>query len=126
MALGAGIAQGGVGRGLAAAGVAAEGERSRQAQELNFLQAYKALTDGGVPPEEAQAAVGNASLMRTLAAKYLGPRMQGDAAKGKAVAPIVSAVPQGVPEGSIYIPASWKAPDGSHFDEGGGRITQAG
>ena len=49
MALGAGIAQGGVGRGLAAAATAAEGERNRQAQQFNFLQTYKALTDGGVP-----------------------------------------------------------------------------
>ncbi|HEY0421077.1 MAG TPA: hypothetical protein VGC80_16295, partial [Acetobacteraceae bacterium] len=68
MALGAGIAQGGVGRGLAAAATAAEGERNRQAQQFNFLQTYKALTDGGVPPQEAQAAIGNPSLMRALAA----------------------------------------------------------
>jgi hypothetical protein len=72
MSLGAGIAQGGVGRGLAAAATAAEGERNRQAQQLNFLRTYKALTDGGVPPQEAQAAIGNPSLMRTLATKYLG------------------------------------------------------
>src|SRR5580704_10932643 len=36
MALGAGIAQGGVGRGLALASTAAEAERSRQLQQLNF------------------------------------------------------------------------------------------
>jgi hypothetical protein len=46
LANGAGIAQGGVGRGLAAAATAAEAERNRQAQQLNFLQTYKALTDG--------------------------------------------------------------------------------
>jgi hypothetical protein len=80
MTLGAGIAQGGVGRGLAAAATAAEAERNRQAQQLNLLQTYKALTDGGVPPQEAQAAIGNPSLMRALAAKYLGPRSPGNAA----------------------------------------------
>jgi hypothetical protein len=84
MALGAGIAQGGVGRGLAAAATAAEAERTRQAQQLNLLQTYKALTDGGVPPEEAQAAIGNPSLMRALAAKYLGPRSPGPASSAPA------------------------------------------
>lgn len=79
MALGAGIAQGGVGRGLAAAATAAEGERNRQAQQLSLLQTYKALTDGGVPPQEAQAAIANPSLMRAVAAKYLGPRSPGNA-----------------------------------------------
>jgi hypothetical protein len=79
MALGAGIAQGGVGRGLAAAATAAEGERNRQAQQFNLLQTYKALTDGGVPAQEAQAAIGNPSLMRALAARYLGPRSPGNA-----------------------------------------------
>jgi hypothetical protein len=39
----------------------------------HFLQTCKALTDGCVPPQEAQAAIGNPSLMRALAAKYLGP-----------------------------------------------------
>ena len=68
MALGAGIAQGGVGRGLADAATAAAAERNRQFQQLNFLATYKALTDGGVPPQEAQAAISNPSLMRTLAA----------------------------------------------------------
>ncbi len=79
MALGAGIAQGGVGKGLADAATAAATERNRQLQQLNFLATYKALTDGGVPPQEAQAAISNPSLMRTLAAKYLGPRSPGNA-----------------------------------------------
>jgi hypothetical protein len=91
MALGAGIAQGGVGRGLAAAATAAEAERSRQAQQLNFLQTYKALTEGGVPPQEAQAAIGNPSLMRALAAKYLGPRSPGSASSAPA-APASAAI----------------------------------
>ena len=42
---------------LAAAGGRAE--RSQQLQKLNLLQTYKALTNGGVPPHEAQAAIGN-------------------------------------------------------------------
>jgi hypothetical protein len=62
---------------VAAAATAAEGERNRQLQALNFLQTFKALTDGGVPPQEAQAAISNPSLMRTVAAKYLGPKAPG-------------------------------------------------
>jgi hypothetical protein len=116
MALGAGIAQGGVGKGLATAATAAEAERSRQAQQLNFLQTYKALTDGGVPPQEAAAAVSNPGLMRTLATKYLGPKASGSAASAVTTG---QAVPPGVPEGSAYSPATWKAPDGSVFDEQG-------
>jgi hypothetical protein len=87
MALGAGIAQGGVGRGLALAGTAAEAERNRQIQQQSFLQTYNALTDGGVPPEEARAAISNPALMRTLAAKYLGPRSPGSAASAPAAPP---------------------------------------
>ena len=63
---------------------AAKAERNRQAQQLNFLQTYKALTDGGVPPQEAQAAISNPSLMRTLAVKYLGPRSPGNASSAPA------------------------------------------
>ena len=48
MALGAGIAQGGIGRGLAMASAAAEAERSRAAQQMSFLQTYKALVGGGI------------------------------------------------------------------------------
>jgi hypothetical protein len=119
LALGAGIAQGGVGRGLAAAATAAEAERNRAAQQLNFAQTYKALTDGGVPPQEAQAAISNPSLMRALAAKYLGPRAPGNAAGAPVSSASARIVPQGVPEGSAYSPASWKAPDGTIFDETG-------
>jgi hypothetical protein len=79
MALGAGIAQGGIGEGLALAATAAESERNRQAQQLNFLQTYNALTNGGVPPDEARAAISNPSLMRALAVKYLGPRSTANA-----------------------------------------------
>ena len=86
MALGAGIAQGGVGQGFASAATAAQAERNLQAQQVNFLQTYKALTDAGVPAEEARAAVTNPSLMRAVAVKYLGSRSQ-SAAPSAAPAP---------------------------------------
>jgi hypothetical protein len=88
MALGAGIAQGGVGQGLTSAATAAQAERSLQAQQVNFLQTYQALTGAGVPAEEARAAVTNPSLMRAVAVKYLGPRSQ-------SAAPSASAAPAG-------------------------------
>ena len=62
------------------ASAAAEAERNRQLQQMSLLQSYKALTDSGVPQQEAIAAVSNPSLMRTLAARYLGARAQMDAA----------------------------------------------
>jgi len=119
MALGAGIAQGGIGRGLAMASAAADNERNRAAQQMSFLQTYKALTEGGVPQEEALAAVLNPSLMRSLAAKYLGPRSRADVVEKTpaAVRGSVPPVPPGVPTGSNYSPASWTAPDGTVFDE---------
>jgi hypothetical protein len=86
-----------VGRGLADAATAAAAERNRQFQQLNFLATYKALTDGGVPPQEAQAAISNPSLMRTLAAKYLGPRSPGNA-------PDASPAPPNLPNGVAYGP----------------------
>jgi hypothetical protein len=122
MALGAGIAQGGIGRGLAMASGAAENERNRQAQQMSFFQTYKALTDGGVPQEEALAAVLNPSLMRSLAAKYLGPRAKASAegnSSAVAATSTIPATPPGVPQGAVYNPASWEAPDGSLFDDQG-------
>jgi hypothetical protein len=105
MALGAGIAQGGVGRGLADAATAAAAERNRQLQQLNFLSTYKALTDGGVPPQEAQAAISNPSLMRALAAKYLGPRSPGNASNSPAAPTSAPAVPPNVPDCAAYGPS---------------------
>jgi hypothetical protein len=105
IALGAGIAQGGVGKGLAAAATAAEAERNRQAQQLNLLQTYQALTDGGVPPQEAQAAIGNPSLMRALAAKFLGPRSPGNASSAPAALASAPVVPPNVPSGAAYSPS---------------------
>jgi hypothetical protein len=107
MALGAGVAQGGVGKGLAAASAAAQAERNLLAQQVNFRQTYNALTGAGVPADEALAAVMNPSLLRTLAVKYLGPRSAGNASRPlAAVAASAPAVPAGVPEGSSYSRAS--------------------
>jgi hypothetical protein len=102
MALGAGIAQGGAGKGLADAAAALQAERNQQAQHVNLLQTYKALTDGGVPPQEAQAAIGNPALMRALVTKYLGPRSSGGAASAPVAPASAPAVPQNVPGGSAY------------------------
>jgi hypothetical protein len=90
MALGAGIAQGGVGQGLAAATTAAQAERSLQAQQFNFLQTYQALHDAGVPADVARAAVTNPNLMRAVAVKYLGSRSQ-SAVPSAAAVPAVPA-----------------------------------
>ena len=86
MSLGAGIAQGGIGRGLALATAAAQAERNLQAQQVNHAHVLNALTGAGVPPDEALAAVLNPSLMRVLAVKYLGPRAGGNAASAAAPA----------------------------------------
>jgi hypothetical protein len=122
MALGAGIAQGGVGRGLADAATAAAAERNRKVQQLNFLATYKALTDGGVPPQEAQAAIGNPSLMRALAGKYLGAKAKLNTPKAPTLLANARAMPAGVPEGSAFSPATWKAPDGTLFDAEGQQL----
>jgi hypothetical protein len=63
---------------------------------MSYLQTYKALTDGGVPQEEALAAVLNPSLMRSLAAKYLGPRAQAGAARQPVDAAPSNASPPGI------------------------------
>jgi hypothetical protein len=98
MALGAGIAQGGIGKGLAAAEAAAQAERSLMAQQVSLSHVYGALTNAGVPADEALAAVANPSLMRTLAVKYLGPRPQGNGPNGTA-APNASASNSGPTSG---------------------------
>jgi len=143
MALGAGIAQSGVGKGLAAAAAAAatQAERNLQAQQVNFSHLYNALTGACVPADEALAAVLNSSLMRTLAVKYLGPRSAGNTANS-GVAPPPSApampasasgansnassasapvLPPDLPSGARYSPSRnlWRGTDGNHFDPQG-------
>jgi hypothetical protein len=101
MSLGAGIAQGGIGRGLALATAAAQAERNLQAQQVNHAHVLNALTGAGVPPDEALAAVLNPSLMRVLAVKYLGPRAGGNAGP---TAP--AGAPTGAAPGSAPAPGS--------------------
>jgi hypothetical protein len=124
MALGAGIAQGGIGRGLAMASAAAENERNRQLQQMSFMQTYKALTDSGVPQQEAIAAVSNPSLMRTLAARYLGTRAQMNAAGRFTGGPTINAPPASAASpngvtasaaGASPIPGVRQASDGSWY-----------
>ena len=144
MALGAGIAQGGVGKGLAAAAAAAQAERNLQAQQVNFSHVYNALTGAGVPADEALAAVMNPSLMRTLAVKYLGPKAPGNASSAPAAAAASAAndpasdfqanalnmtptpasapaLPPNMPSSARYSPSRnlWRDPDGNHFDRQG-------
>jgi hypothetical protein len=121
MALGAGIAQGGVGRGLADAATAAQAERNLQAQKFNFLQTYNALTDAGVPAPQAQAAISNPSLMRALAVKYLGPKSPGNAPSAPAGAVNDPVAPPNLPNGTAYSPSRsmWRDPDGNLFDQQG-------
>jgi len=143
MSLGAGIAQGGVGRGLDLATAAAQAERNLQAQQVNHAHVYNALTGAGVPPDEALAAVLNPSLMRALAVKYLGPHSGGRSATtapgaasnsavagsntynappasagASATATTVPAYPAGVPSGSFFSRSRnlWEDPDGNLFD----------
>jgi hypothetical protein len=101
MSLGAGIAQGGIGRGLALATAAAQAERNLQAQQVNHAHVLNALTGAGVPPDEALAAVLNPTLMRALAVKYLGPR-----AGGNASAPAPAGAAPGAAAGAALAPGS--------------------
>jgi hypothetical protein len=74
MALGAGVAEGGVGKGLQLATAAAEADRKQEAQRYAVLRSYDALTDAGVPRDEARAAIYDPRVMRAVAAKYFGPK----------------------------------------------------
>jgi hypothetical protein len=93
MALGAGIAQGGVGKGLSLAESAAQAERNLMAQQVNLRQSYDALTGAGVPNDEALAAVVNPSLMHALAVKYLGPKAPTNTATGSTPTPAANVAP---------------------------------
>ena len=113
MALGAGIVQGGVGKGLADAATAAAAERNRQTQQLNLLQTYQTLTDAGVPSQQAQAAISNLNLMHALVAKYLGPR--------------VPSLPSGAVASQTDAPfARAKDPGGERFEPGSTQAAQVG
>jgi len=69
MSLGASIAQGGIGRGLALATAAAQAERNLQAQEVNHAHVLNALTGAGLLPDEALAAVPRIGQPRSITAR---------------------------------------------------------
>jgi len=69
MSLGAGIAQGGIGRGLALATAAAQAERNLQAQQVNHAHVFNALTGAGLLPDEALAAVPRIGQPRSITAR---------------------------------------------------------
>jgi hypothetical protein len=124
LALGGGIAQGGIGKGLAQAASAAEADRNRQAQQQNLLQTYTALTNGGVPPQEARLAVSNPSAMRAVAMKYFGPKAQSNALA--APSSTIPSLPPGVPKNSAYSPSRclWKDSDGTCYDGQGREVAR--
>jgi hypothetical protein len=115
MALGAGIAQGGIGRGLAMASSAAEAERNRSFQQTSLLQTYKALTDAGVPQQEAIAAVSNPGLMRTVATRYLGARAQANTAAGPQMQPNPQPGSFGATPAMPSAADARRAPDGNYY-----------
>jgi hypothetical protein len=90
MALGGGIAQGGIGKGLEQAAAAVQADRNRQGQQANLLQTYNALTSSGVPPQEARIAVSNPGAMRAVVTKYFGPRASPTRAGAPQAGPSVS------------------------------------
>jgi hypothetical protein len=123
MALGAGIAQGGVGQGLASAATAAQAERSLQAQQFNFLQTYKALTDAApsapaAPAVPANAGASNASPTPASAANSPGPNLQGSATNTVLASARAPALPPNVTPGASYSPARnmWRDHGGNRFD----------
>jgi hypothetical protein len=72
MALGGGIAQGGIGRGLTAAVPAAQYEQQQQKQQLSQGATYQALRKAGMPDGVAQAAALNPEMLKTIAPEYFG------------------------------------------------------
>jgi hypothetical protein len=67
MALGGGIAQGGIGRGLQMAVPAAQAEQQQQKQQQAQQATYQALRQSGVPHGQAMAAALNPDVLKTIA-----------------------------------------------------------
>jgi hypothetical protein len=109
MALGAGIAQGGIGRGLEYAANAAQAAHKQQAQQQSLLHTYDALTDAGVPRTLARAAVYDPHIMRAVASTYFGPKANSTAPA--AAAPPADAATLATPDAPAQPPA---LPDGSN------------
>ena len=114
MALGAGIAQGGIGKGLQQAATAAEADRQQQAQRYGVLQNYDALTDAGVPRDQARAAIYDPRVMSAVATKYFGGKQGAGASPSTQNIP---PLPPGVPDGSRFSPSRdlFMDPDGVLF-----------
>jgi hypothetical protein len=72
MALGGGIAQGGIGRGLAAAVPAAQYEQQQQKQQASMQATYQALRQAGIPHGQAAAAALNPEVLKTVARSHFG------------------------------------------------------
>jgi hypothetical protein len=72
MALGGGIAQGGIGRGLTAAVPAAQYEQGQQKQQQAQQATYGALRSAGVPHGQAVAAALNPEVLKTIARSHFG------------------------------------------------------
>jgi hypothetical protein len=71
MALGGGIAQGGIGRGLAAAVPAAQYEQQQRKSDAAQGATYQVLLNAGVPHGQAVAAALNPHLLKTISSAYL-------------------------------------------------------
>jgi hypothetical protein len=70
MALGGGIAQGGIGRGLQMAVPAAQAEQQQQKQQASQQATYQALRQAGVPHGQAMAAALNPDVLKTIARSH--------------------------------------------------------
>jgi hypothetical protein len=70
MALGGGIAQGGIGRGLAAAVPAAQYEQQQRKNQAEQAATYQALLNAGVPHRQAVAAALNRDVLKTISGAY--------------------------------------------------------
>jgi len=72
MALGGGIAQGGIGRGLQLAGPPMQAEQQQQNQRQVRSATYDALRHAGVPPGQALAGVLNPDILKIIARHHFG------------------------------------------------------
>jgi hypothetical protein len=74
MALGGGIAQGGIGRGLQTAVPAAQAEQKQRKEEQMQGVTYNALRTAGVPHGQALAGALNPEILKTIARAHFEPR----------------------------------------------------
>jgi hypothetical protein len=74
MALGGGIAQGGIGRGLTTAVPAAQYEQQQQKQQQAQGATYQALRAAGVPQNQAIAGALNSDVLKTIARFHLNAK----------------------------------------------------